>query len=401
MKNKKALSGYKVIDLGQVIAGNFCSALLADFGAEVIKIERPGVGDGIRYMGHDKDGVSTQHMVENRGKKCITLDLKSEKGKEILLRLVKEADVIVENYVPGVMEKLGFSFEELQKVNPKIILARISGYGQYGPKRDFPGYDRVGMAYSGVTYVTGDPEGEPVRPGICIADYTTGLFASYGILLAIINRDSVGTGKGQVVDIGLYESLFRLMESIPTDYKLFGEIRERTGNQHNLTAPGNNYLTKDGKWVGIAIANDRVFERFCKSIDREDLLKEERFSTNLKRTIPENKKELDTICHDWVASHTFEECRVRMETSIPFAPVMSIEDIFKEEHYRVRENIIEIDQDTVGKVYMQGIVPKLSETPGEVKWAGAKLGAFNDEVYKNILGFSNEEIEKFKEEKVI
>lgn len=396
-----ALAGVRVLDLGQVVAGNFCSVLLADFGAEVIKIERPDVGDNLRYMGSVKDGISTGHMVDSRGKKCITLDLKADKGKDIFFKLLKDADVVVENFAAGVLERMGLGYDVLAKVNPKIILARISGYGQNGPKSQLFGYDKIAMAYSGATYITGDPANPPVRPGQIFADYTSGMFAALGVMFALYNRDAVGSGKGQVVELGLYESLFRLMESIPTNYDLLGEVRERTGNFHPLTVPGNNYLTKDKNWVALAVANDRVFARLAKAIEREDLIADPRYATAQARTKHENSIALDTLCREWFAAHTLEECNERLAADLPYGPVLNIEQIFNEPQYHARENIIKVMQDKIGEVRMQGVVPKMSATPGKVKWAGASLGAYNKEIYEGLLGMAPEEIAELQKEKII
>ena len=399
----QALEGLRVLDLGQVIAGNFCSVLLADFGAYVIKIERPKVGDGIRYMGSAKDGVSTTHILENRNKHCITLDLKSVKGKEIFFRLLKDADVVVENFAPGVLERMGLGYDVLKKVNPRVILARISGFGQTGPNSSLPGYDRVGIAYGGLTYITGEPDGAPMKPGVGVADYCSGVFMAMAVMMAIYNRDVVGTGEGQQIDLALFESPFRILENTVVEYDLFGTVRERTGNGHPNTAPGNNYLTKDGKWVVVASGNDRVFSRFAKAINRLDLLDDPRFKTNADRTgNQEHKRMIDDICRAWVADHTEKECeRTFRANDVPYGAVLSIADIFKEEHYWAREDIIETAQDKIGKVKMQGIVPKFSRTPGQVRWGGASLGYFNKEIYQGELGFTDEEMRQLEDEGII
>lgn len=396
-----ALEGLKVLDLGQVIAGNFCSVVLADFGAEVIKIEKPGAGDSLRSMGNRKDGISTGHMVDSRNKKCITLDLKTDKGKEIFFKLLKDADVVVENYAVGVLEKMGLGYDVLEKVNPRVIFTRISGFGQTGPKKNSPGYDRVGMAYGGITFVTGHPDGPPTRPGIAVSDYTTGMWAAIGTLIALYNRDVVGTGKGQVVDVSLFESIFRIMEATATDYKFFGNIRQRIGNAHPMSVPGDHYLTKDCKWVTIASTGDKVFNKYAKAIGREDLLEDDRYNKQIARQEPENKAVIEQITKEWVAAHTESECTEILDGVVPYGPILDIEGIFQQEHYYAREDIIEVMQDKVGKVTMQGVVPKLSKTPGEVKWAGGSLGAYNDEIYKGLLGMTDEEILKLKEENII
>ncbi len=403
MKEKgiEALEGLRVLDLGQVFAGNFASALLGDFGAEVIKIERPKLGDGLRYMGRVVDGISMPHTIDNRNKKCVTLDLKSAKGRELFLKLVEIADVVVENYAPGVMESLGLSFADLEKVNPRIILGRISGFGQTGPKRNFYGYDRVGMGFGGITYISGDPDGPPMRPGVAVADYMSGLFCALGVLIALYNRDVVGTGKGQYIDLALYESVFRIIETAVVDYKMFGAVRQRMGNDAPTGAPANNYLTKDGQWVSLAVSNDRVFSRLAAAIGREDLLADQRFAHQVERQFPENKAALDQIAREWIASHDEAECAAAFEGVVPYTKILSIEDIFKEAQYAARENIVAVMQDKIGKIYMQGVVPKLSRTPGKVKWAGASLGSANEEILKGMLGLSDAEYQELVDQSIV
>jgi crotonobetainyl-CoA:carnitine CoA-transferase CaiB-like acyl-CoA transferase len=394
-----ALSDIKVLELGQVVAAPFCGVLLADFGAEVIKVEQPNTGDSLRKMGPVKDGRSLWFAVENRNKKSITLNLKTEKGKEILKRLIEKTDIILENFRPGVLEKLGFPWEEIHKINKRAILVRISGYGQTGPYKNRYGYDRIGLGMGGLTYITGFPDMPPLRPGTSLADYLSGYAAALGALIAIYNRDVKGTGEGQEIELGLYEPVFRTLEFTAVDYYLNGKIRERVGNSFPATVPSGHFKTKDGKWISLSVGNDRIFERFAKCIKREDLLERPEYATHVERM--QNREELDKIAEEWVAEHTYEECFEILGNEVPVGPIYSIKDIFEDPHYRERGNIIEVPDKLWGKVKMQGIVPKMSLTPGEVKWIGPELGEHNFEVYKNILGFSESEIKDLKEKGVI
>jgi len=402
MAKEKALEGVRVLDLGQIIAGNFASSLLADFGAEVIKIEKPGIGDGLRYMGRVVDGISLHFAVDARNKKNITLDLKSEEGKSVFLTMVKDADVVVENFAAGVLERMGLGYDVLAKVNPRIILGRVSGYGQTGPKSGSYGYDRIGLAYGGITYLSGEPDGAPMRPGVAIADYSSGLFCALGILIALYNRDIAGTGLGQCVELGLYESVFRYIETAVADYKLTGEIHERVGNDASTGAPANHYMTKDGQWVAIASTNDRVFARFAQAIGRPDLLEDSRYATQVKRAmVPENKEYIHQLTGEWIASHTERECAQAFADTVPYTKILSIADIFKEEQYAARNNIVEVPHHKFGTVSMQGIVPRMSRTPGEVKWAGRPLGSDNEEVFKQILGYSDADYNRLVEQGIV
>lgn len=391
-----ALEGLRVIEAGHAVSAPFCGTMLADFGAEVIKIEPPQGGDLLRGMGNFKN---MWFAVDDRNKKCVTLDLRTEKGKELFTELLRSADVFLENYRPGAMAKMGFGWEQIQKINPKLIMASVSGYGQTGPYKAKPGFDRLGMAMGGLTYVTGFPDRAPMRPGLAIADYLTGMFTLSGVLLALYNRDVVGTGKGQHVDTSLYESIFRIMEATVADYSYKGIVRERVGNAHISTIPGGHYLTSDNKYLVLAVGGDKVFAEFAKAIGRAELVEDERFKTGTARQAHRNI--LDDVAAKWVSEHTLQECMDTLGDAVPNGAVYSVEDILKDPHFKARENIVEVITKEFGPILMQGIVPKLSETPGEVRWAGPEMGSFNREIYVERLGLTEEMFEQLKTDGVI
>ncbi len=388
-----ALKGLRVVEAGHAVSTPFCGTMLADFGAEVIKVEPPKGGDILRGMGNFKD---MWFMVDDRNKKCITLDLRAPKGKELFRQLLSKADVFIENYRPGALDKLGFGWEQARMINPRLVMASVSGYGQTGPYRDKPGFDRLGMAMGGLTHLTGFPDGAPLRPGLALSDYLTGMFALSGVLMALYNRDVVGTGKGQHIDVALYESILRINEATLADYSYKGVVRNRAGNEHISTVPGGHYLTKDNKYLVLAVGGDKVFALFCKKIGREDMI--EKYNTGLIRH--ENRKDIDVVARDWVAQHTLAECLETFGDDIPNGPVFSVEDMFTDPHYKVRENIVRVPS-KYGEIGMQGVVPKLSETPGEVKWVGPDMGTFNKEVYQDLLGVGDAEFDALKSEGVI
>ena len=391
-----ALDGLKVIELGSAVSAPFCAALLADFGANVIKIESPKGGDMLRGMGNYKD---LWFAVENRNKKNITLNLKTPEGVEILNRLLVDADILIENMRPGALGRLGFSWETVHEKFPKVIMVSISGYGQTGPYASKPGFDRLGVAMGGLTFVTGPADGEPTRPGFSIADYTTGAYGLIGALIALYNRDVVGSGLGQHIDASLYESIMRMNECNIADYSYKGTIRHRTGNSHPSTIPGGNFLTKDNQYLVLACGGEKLFRLFASKIGREDLLTDERYSSGEARIA--NRDEINRIAADWIKAHTMEECRSIFGDDIPNGAVYSVKDMFEDPHIAERKDLVQVETDKFGEITMQGIYPKLSGTPGEIKWAGGRLGQFNDEVYGEILGMSKEEMQTLAEKGII
>lgn len=393
---ESALKGLRVVDMGHVVAGPFCASLFADFGAEVIKLEEPTRGDDYRYMGQT---AGTSFALEGRNKKAITLNLRSEKGKKLFVELLKTTDILVQNYRPGTLEKMGFDWETLQKINKRLILVSISGFGQSGPYSQRPGYDSIGMALGGLMYVTGDPKGPPLRPGTVVGDYLTGMMATIGAMFAVYYRDVVGTGVGQIVDTSLYESVFRVMESTAVEYSITGKVRERIGNGHKATVPSGNFHTKDDKWLAISVGNNNLFKAFANCIGRPDLANDPKYKTAVDRA--NDRHEIEAIAGRWIEEHTLAECLDIFSSHIPCAPIYSIEDIFNDPHYKARNAIVEVVDKKFGKISMQNAFPKLSLTPGAVKWSGPALGEHNAEIYKDIFGLDEENLAALKAENVI
>lgn len=393
---KQALEGLKVVEVGNILAGPFCGTMLADFGAEVIKVEPPKEGDLMRGMGRIKD---LWFCVEGRNKKTVSLNLKDPRGKELLLALLKDADVLVENFRPGVFAKLGFTWEKLHEHNPRLIFMSSSGYGQTGPYSHRPGFDRIGMAMGGLLHITGFPDGPPIKPGLSLADFITALFGCIGVMFAVYSRDVVGTGQGQRVDCALTESMLRILESVLVEYNLEGYVRNRVGNATFVTIPSGHFLTKDDQYLVLTVAGDKVFADFARAIGRADLLESEEYRTAVGRM--RNMNELNKIAAEWARAHTIEECMAALGEEIPNCKVYTAADIMKDPHFAEREMFVTVPTKKFGEITMQGITPKMSGTPGQVKWAGPAIGAFNEEIYCGKLNLSKEEYEKLKAEGVI
>lgn len=350
----------------------------------------------MRNMGRIKD---MWYAVEGRNKRCVTLNLKSEKGKEMLTDLIKDADILIENFRPGVFKRLGFTWESLHALNPRLVYVTSSGYGQTGPNSHKPGFDRIGLALGGFLEITGFPGEPPVKPGISVADFYTAMFACMGAMFAIYNRDVVGTGEGQMIDCCLTESMLRLQESIIAEYSYDGTIRTRIGNGTLVTVPSGHFLTKDGKYLVLSVSGDKLFKQWCESIGRPELAEVEDYKTGAGRTA--NREEINAICAEWAREHTIEECLEVLGDDIPNCPVYNVADIMQDEHFKARNAIVDVDTEQFGTLKMQNCVPKMYGTPGEIKWAGAPLGKFNEEVYGEKLGLTPEDLAKLKEEGVI
>ncbi|MFS0576396.1 CoA transferase [Sporosarcina sp. 179-K 3D1 HS] len=395
------LRGLKVLDIGTLIAGPFSAGLFADFGADVIKVEMPGVGDSTRNMGKKtKKGGSLAWANGGRNKRSITLDMRTEEGQKLIYKLVEWADVLIENFSPGTLEKWNMDYATLSEINPRLIMARVSAYGQTGPNSYKPGLDRIALAYSGVSYVTGHPDRPPVRMGISIADYLTGAFNALGVLMAVYYRDVVGYGKGQQIDLGLYEAPFRITEDIVSQYAAYGEIRERAGNGHPFLAPAEVFETEDGKWITIHAGLDNAFKRLAKAMGQEELATNPRFSGIRERA--ENADEIHAIVGNWVKRHPSHVVLEKLDKAgVPVAPVNNIADIFEDQHFHERENIVEIGTPELGQIKVPGVVPKFSESPGKIAWAGKSLGEDNQAVYMGLLGLEQEEFESLREKQVI
>ncbi len=391
-----ALQGLKVVEVGNILAGPFCGTMLADFGAEVIKVEPPGTGDLARGMGRIKD---MWFQVEGRNKKTVSLNLKEAKGKELLWDLLKDADVLVENFRPGVFAKLGFTWEKIHAHNPRLVFMSSSGFGQTGPYSHKPGFDRIGLAMGGMLHITGFPDGPPIKPGLSVADFLTAQFAVIGVMFAIYNRDVVGTGLGQRVDCCLTESTIRIMESIIPEYFYDGTIRKRMGNGVLVTIPSGHFLTKDDQYLVLTVAGDAIFAEFAKAIGRADLLESEEYSKATGRM--KNRDKINQMAEEWIRQHTIDECLAAMGDEVPCCKVYTVKDIVEDPHFAEREMIVEVPTKKFGNIKMQGIVPKLGSTPGKVQWAGPEIGAHNEEIYCGKMGMSKEELAKLNEQGVI
>ncbi len=399
------LAGVRVLDLGTRIGAPFAATLMADLGADVIKIELPGQGDFMRTIGPFVDGYSLFWAVEGRNRKSVTLDLRQAKGQELLKRLVPQVDVLVENFQPGTMESWGLGYEQLAALNPGLIFTRVSVYGQTGPYRDRPGLDRNGIALGGLLYITGYPDRPPVRPGLIVSDYLTGVFNAFAIVSALYERDrrareSGQPARGQWVDLSLYESILRIMEHTLASYDRLGIVREREGNRLKNSAPLDNWETKDGKYVCIIAAGDGLFPRLCRAMGREDLLQEAPFKTMALRA--QHGDEINGIVADWVRQRTAREVQDLLEKhEVPFGVAYSVADIFADPHVQARGDIEAVDDPMIGPTRMQGVYPRFSRTPGRIRTGAPKLGQHNEEVYRGLLGLSGEEIEALRRDGVI
>lgn len=393
-----ALEGIRVLDASTVIAGPFGAALLGDFGADVIKVEMPGTGDSGRNMGPLYEKKSIRWATFARNKRSVTLDLRKEEGKDLFLKLVAQSDIIVENFRTGTFDKWGLDYETLKKANPKIIVIRVTGYGQTGPYHKLAGFGTPATAFSGLTYLTGYPDRPPVSPSISLCDYLAGLYAAYTAMVCIHHRDK--TGEGQEVDLSLYESIFRILEGAVANYDVVGKITERSPNISDAASPSGTFKTKDGKWVVLVCSTERTFQHFATGIGRGDLLEDERFNTNGARV--KNNALVEEIVGEWMSQRDYQEIKAILdEAGAPISLVYSMKDIFEDPHYAARENILELPHPDFGTIRMPGIVPKLSATPGQVKWVGPKLGEHNKEVYGELLGLDGKCLDALKESGII
>ena len=387
------LANLKVIEMGQLIAGPFAAKTLGDFGADVIKIEAPIVGDALRKWRLLKDGTSVWWQVQSRNKRSLSLDLKLVEAQEIVRSLVKEADILIENFRPGTLESWGLDPQDLLQINPKLIVLRISGYGQTGPYRDKPGFGVVAEAMGGLRHLTAEPGRTPVRVGISIGDTLAALHGVIGILLALQERHS--SGKGQVIDIALYEAVFNCMESLLPEYSAFGEVREAAGSALPGIAPSNAYQCQDGRYVLIAGNGDSIFKRLMQVIGREDLAKDAELGSNDGRV--KRVSELDQAIGIWASQMTAEQVLEALDqASVPAGKIFTIEDIAKDPHYHAR-GIIEIIKMKDGSaLQVPGIVPKLSRTPGSIKSLAPEVGEQTDQILSEI-GLTSQQIAALKE----
>jgi len=373
-----ALHGLKVIELGQLIAGPFAAKLLGEFGAEIIKIEPPEIGDPLRKWRKLENGTSLWWHVQSRNKKSVTLDLKAPEGQEILRRLLKDADILVENFRPGTLEKWGLGWEQLSQLNPKLIMVRVSGYGQTGPYRDLPGFGVIGEAMGGLRYLTGEPGRPPVRCGISIGDSISALYAVIGVLLALHHRNQ-HSGRGQCIDVALYESIFGMMESLIPEYDYFGYVREPSGSALPGIAPTNAYLCRDGRYVLIGGNGDGIFKRLMSVMGRDDIGGDPRFAHNDGRA--KEATFLDTTIEEWTKQHELKTVLDKLNAAgVPVGFPYTAADIVTDPHYQAREMISTVSLPSGKTLKVPAVLPKLNETPGKVGGAGPALGQHTDEV---------------------
>lgn len=391
MSERQVLNGLRVIDAGTMVAGPFSGTLLADYGADVIKIEKPEQGDPIRAWAPVKDGRSLWWKVTGRNKRLVTLNLANPRGRELFLQLVSEADAVVENYRPGTFAGWGLSYAELAAVNPRIVLVHVSGFGQTGPYSERPGYGTVAEGISGIPSFTGFPDKPPTLSAFPLADCLAAVFATVGLLAAIYERDVAGTGVGQEIDVSLYEPVFRLAESQVIGYDQLGLIKQRRGNRFEEDSPRNAYETADQEWIAISASSDRTFGRLAAAVGHPELAEDPRFIDNASRIA--NDAELDEIVAGWIRARAADEVLKAFEDAdVVAGRIYTVKDIFEDPHYKARNDIVEVPDPDFGSVKMPAVVPKFSRTDYGVRWPGGRLGEHNREVFTDLLHMSEEDL---------
>lgn len=400
MKCAFPLKGLKILELGNLVAAPFAGKIFSEFGAEVIKVEEPKKGDPLRNWRVLHDDTSVWWYSQSRNKKSITVNMRSSEGQGIIKHLVQDIDVVLENFKPGTMEKWGLGYEELKNINPNIILTRISGYGQTGPYKDKPGFGSVAESIGGLRYITGYPDRPPVRVGIALGDMIAGLYAVIGTMFSLWSREKDNSPEGQEVDVALYESVFSLLEGTLPEYDLAGIERQRTGSVLPGVSPSNTYKCGDGEHIVIGGNGDKIFQRLMEAIGRLDIGKSPDYATNQLRS--QNSEYIDSIIEEWTKKHTLKEVQEILDkASVPVGPIYGIKDIVQDEQYNDRNMFQSIKINDEEEIRIPGIVPKLSDTPGQTKWKGPKLGEHNEEVYKDLMNLSTEEIHHLQEKGVI
>jgi crotonobetainyl-CoA:carnitine CoA-transferase CaiB-like acyl-CoA transferase len=394
------LDDIRVIDVSSFLAGPFCSTQLAEFGAQVYKVELPKVGDALRRFGTiTENGDSLPWLSECRNKKSITLDMRTAEGARLMKRLIETADVMVENFQPGTLEKWGLGWDTLKEINPRLVMVRISGYGQTGPYRDRPGFGRIANAFGGLSFLAGYPDRPPVTPGSAtIPDYMAGFYGAFGVMLALRARER--TGRGQMIDIGLYEPIFRILDELAPAYAYKGLVRQRMGPGTVNVVPHSHYPTKDDRWIAIACTTDKIYQRLAVAMGEPHMAEPGNWGTLANRE--RDRAKVDAHVGEWTAKHDRAELlRICEEAQVPCGPVYSIDEIFEDPQYQARGNILKMQDERVGELPIPNLVPRLSDTPGSVNWLGPKLGEHNDEVFKGILGMSDDEMRRLAAEGVI
>ncbi|PKP58300.1 carnitine dehydratase [Candidatus Atribacteria bacterium HGW-Atribacteria-1] len=398
MKRKKPLEDIVVLDLTRVLAGPYCSMILANLGAKIIKVERPETGDDARSFGPYKNGQSAYFVSLNRGKKSIAIDLKKPEGKQIIKELTKVSDVVIENFKPGTMRKLGLSYDVLNKINSRIVYAAVSGFGHTGPYSEKPAYDMIAQALGGIMSITGQPGGEPTRVGSSIGDIIAGMFGAIGIIAALYEK--VFTGKGQMVDIAMLDGQVAVLENAIARYAISGEVPGPIGSRHPSITPFGGFKTKNS-WVIIACGNQAIWEKFCKAVDREDLLEVEEFKTNEKRT--ENYEKIKPILDEIILQKTTEEWLKILESNgVPSSAINTVDKLFNDPQVKARKMIIETEQPDMGKIYVAGNPIKLSTLTEEVVTDPApKIGEHTVEILKTYLNYTDVKINELRKKQII
>ncbi len=395
----RALDGLTVLDIATLAAGPWAATFLGEFGAEVIKVEQPGVGDHMRRFGPHKEGAGLMWRSISRNKKCITLNLRLPEGQQLLRRLVERADVLVENFRPGTLERWGLGYEALSAVNPRLVMLRVTGFGQEGPYSPRPGFGTLAEAMSGFAHVTGEPDGPPTLPPLALADGIAAAFGTYAVMIALYHRDH-HTGLGQQIDLALYDGLMRFLEPVLLEYDQLGTVRGRTGNRVGDTAPRNAYRTSDGRWVALSGSAQPIAERILRAVEREYLISDPRFRDNAARL--RHADELDRVIGGWIGRHTLRDVLERFEAcEAAIAPVYDAAQIFADPHVAARESLLRVPDPVLGTLTVCSVVPRLSATPGTVAWLGPELGAHNEEIYEGRLGLTSEELRVLRDKGVV
>lgn len=397
---KKPLDGIRVLDIATFIAAPFSASIAGEFGAEVIKIEQPLSGDPLRKFGVPSGVIPDSYcwLSEARNKRSITLDLRKPEGADILCQLVSKSDVLCENFRPGTLEKWGLGFETLRLVNPRLIMLRVSGFGQSGPYRSRPGFARIAHAFGGLAHLTGTEDGPPLTPGsTSLADYVSGIYGALGIVLALRARDQ--SGIGQYIDLALYEPILRMLDDLVPAFAALGIIRGRQGLGTSNACPHGHFRTKTG-WIAIACTNDRMFERLARTMGRPELAEPGSYGTTEARL--KDNAAVDAIVQHWAATMTSQDIiALCAEQEVPCANINTIEDIFSDPHISARQNRVGVMHDELGEVWVPGVIPKLSETPGEVASLGPRLGEANEEIFAGLLGMDKDRILELRQAGII
>jgi len=396
MSNTLPLQGLKVIDCSTMLAAPWAATYLADFGAEVIKVEHPQTGDQCRRFGAVKDGIGLIWKTISRNKKCITLNLSHEEGNKLFLRLIQEADVLIENFRPGTLEKWGLGWDVLSAVNPRLIMLRCTGFGQEGPYADRGGFGTVAEGMSGFASMNGYPDSPPTLPPIALADGVAGIQAALSIMIAVYERDVQGSGRGQVIDLCLYEPLMRLMEGSIVEYSVLGKVPGRVGNRINSAAPRNVYKAKDGRWAALSASSQPIAENVFQAIGRPELIEDPRFCDNPSRV--GEVEELDRIIGAWIGEHALEEVvSTFLAAGAVIGPIYDLDQLFSDAHYKFRQSLVEIEDKDFGTVSMPNVAAKFSRTPGRINHTGPDRGEHNQEIYAGLLAISEEEMKRLQE----